>query len=93
VRVDRGWGPPGSPDGASPTDEINAALLADAQGMTFGQARLGLEDARSGLRAALVALPAPSVAAKEAFAESSVEHYEEHLPMLRRLTGSAGDVP
>jgi hypothetical protein len=73
-------------------DAFNAEALGASRGMSFGQARLELDEARSRLRAALAALPQPSESAKDAFRSSTTEHYDEHLPMLRGLTGSAGDV-
>ena len=74
------------------TDELNAGFLAASRELTFGAARLALEEARSRLRATLTGLPAPAAGAKRAFHDSTVEHYEEHLPMLGRLTGSDGSV-
>jgi hypothetical protein len=74
-------------------DAFNAETLAASAALSFGEARLALDDARNRLRTALASLPAPSDGAKEAFSSSTVEHYEEHLAMLRRLTGSTQDVP
>jgi len=73
-------------------DEVNAGFLAESRDLSFGEARLALEDARSRLRAALTGLPGPTAGAKRAFHDSTVDHYEEHLPMLRRLTDSDGSV-
>ena len=73
-------------------DAFNAEALAASHGVPFGHARLALDEARSRLRAALAALSEPADGAKDAFRSSTTEHYEEHLPMLRGLTGSAGDV-
>ena len=78
--------------GTLATDEINAGFLAESRDLAFGEARLALEDGRARLRAALTGLPAPAARAKRAFHDSTVEHYEEHLPMLARLTGSDGSV-
>jgi hypothetical protein len=75
------------------TDGINAQALAASREMSFGEARLELDEARSRLRAALSGLAEPSTDAKEAFHASTVEHYDEHISMLRRLTGSGDDVP
>ena len=74
-------------------DAFNAATLSASRVRSFGETRLALQEARGRLRSALSSLPEPSEGAKEAFFSSTVEHYEEHLPMLLRLTGSAGDVP
>ena len=73
-------------------DEVNAGFLAESRKLSFGQARLALEEARSHLRVALTGLSEPAARAKRAFHDSTVDHYEEHLPMLRRLTGSDGSV-
>ena len=75
------------------TDGINATALAGSRQMSFGEARLELDEARSRLRAALSGLAEPSTDAKEAFHASTVEHYDEHVPMLGRLIGSGDDVP
>ena len=78
--------------GTLATDEINAGFLSESRDLAFGEARLALEDARALLRAALSGLPEPAARAKRAFHDSTVEHYEEHVPMLARLTGSDGSV-
>jgi hypothetical protein len=75
------------------TDGINAAGLAASRELSFGEARLEMDEARSRLRAALARQAEPAAEAKEAFFASTVEHYDEHVPMLRRLTGSAEGVP
>jgi hypothetical protein len=85
VEQNAGWG-------RLATDEINAGFLAASRDLAFGEARLALEEARARLRAALTGLPEPAARAKRAFHDSTVEHYEEHLPMLRRLIGSDGSV-
>ena len=85
VGRNEGWGP-------LVLDEVNAGFLAESRDLSFGQARLALEEARSRLRAALTGLSDPAEGAKRAFHDSTVDHYEEHLPMLRRLTGSDGSV-
>ncbi|MEP6758225.1 MAG: hypothetical protein ABJB55_03430 [Actinomycetota bacterium] len=74
------------------TDEINARFLAESRARSFGDVRLEVEEARARLRATLTGLPEPTAGAKRAFHDSTVEHYEEHEPMLRRLTGSDGSV-
>jgi hypothetical protein len=83
-----GWGPPWEPDADLGTDEVNAGFLAASKQMTFAEARLELAEARNRLRSAFTALGDPSDDTKEVFRECTVEHYDEHLPMLRRLTGS-----
>ena len=92
IEHNAGWGAPWEPDAELSTDEINVRFLAGSRDRSFPEVRLGMDDARSRLRAAITSLPQPSQGAKEAFRESTIEHYEEHLPMLRRLTGSAGSV-
>jgi len=92
VEHNAGFGPPWEIDADLDTDVVNAGFLAASRSMTFAEARLGLDEARSRLRAALTALSGPSAGAKEAFRECTVEHYEEHMPLLRRLTGSPGPV-
>jgi len=84
-----GFGPPWEVDADLPTDEVNAGFLAESRSMSAGQARLELDDARARMRAAFTALAEPSTGAKDVFRECTVDHYTEHLPMLRRLTGSA----
>ena len=89
VEQGKGW----EDDGDFDVDAFNAGSLAASRPRSFGETRLALEEARNRLRRALSSLSAPSDGAKEAFFSSTVEHYEEHLPMLRSLTGSTGDVP
>lgn len=89
VERGEGWGDQDSLD----VDAFNAETLAASADLGFGEARLELDDARNRLRTALASLPAPRDGAKEALSSSTVEHYEEHLAMLRRLTGSGQDVP
>jgi hypothetical protein len=60
--------------------------------MSFEEARGELHDARARMRSAFTALAAPSAGAKDVFRECTVEHYDEHLPKLRRLTGTAASV-
>jgi hypothetical protein len=89
IEHNAGWGAPWEIDAEVATDVVNAGFLAASKDMTFGQARLELADARNRMRAGFTALGDPSEGAKEVFRECTVEHYAEHLPMLRRLTGSA----
>jgi hypothetical protein len=74
-------------------DAFNARTLASSCEASFGEVRLELDEARNRLRAALSRLSEPTEGAKEAFFSSTVQHYEEHLSMLRSLTGSTQDVP
>jgi hypothetical protein len=87
-----GFGPPWETDADRPTDEVNAGFLAESQSMSFTEARQELHDARARMRASFTALAEPSAGAKDVFRECTVDHYDEHLPMLRRLTGSSGSV-
>ena len=89
IEHNAGFGAPWEPEADLPTDEVNARILAASRDLSFGEARLELDGARDRLRGALAALARPTGPAKEAFQESTVEHYDEHRPMLRRLTGSA----
>jgi hypothetical protein len=61
--------------------------------MSFPEARLEMDEARSRLRDGLSGRAEPSAGGKEAFHASTVEHYDEHVPMLQRLTGSGHHVP
>jgi hypothetical protein len=87
-----GFGPPWETDADLPTDEVNAGFLAESRSMSFTGARQELHDARARMRSSFTALSEPSAGAKDVFKECTVDHYDEHLPMLRRLTGSAGSV-
>jgi hypothetical protein len=93
VEHDAGWGPPYETDADLPTEEVNAGFLARSREMTLDEARHALEDARDRLRTAFTVLAHPSEGSKDVFKECSVDHYAEHEPMLRRLTGSGGWVP
>ena len=93
VEHDAGWGPPYETDAELPTDEVNARFLARSREMTPEKARHALEDARNRLRTAFTVLAHPSEGSKDVFKECTVDHYAEHEPMLRRLTGSGGSVP
>ena len=92
IEHNAGWGLPWETDADLPTDEVNAGILAASRSMTFGEARLELDDARARLRAAFTALGEPAQGTKEVFRECTVDHYDEHVPMLQRLTGSGGSV-
>jgi hypothetical protein len=93
VEHDAGFGPPWETDAELPTEEVNAGFLARSREMTLDEARRALEDARDRLRTAFTVLAHPSAGSKDVFTECTVEHYAEHEPMLRRLTGSGGSVP
>jgi hypothetical protein len=92
VEHDAGWGAPWESDADRPTEEVNAAILARSRQMTLSEARTALSDARDRLRAAFSAQTRPSDDVKDVFKECTVDHYAEHVPMLRRLTGSEGSV-
>jgi len=92
VEHDAGWGPPWESDADRPTEEVNAAILARSRQMTLTEARAALNDARDRLRAVFSAQTHPSADVKDVFKECTVDHYAEHVPMLRRLTGSEGSV-
>jgi hypothetical protein len=89
IEHNAGFGPPWETDADLDTDVVNAGFLAASRTMTHAEARLELDEARNRQRAAFTALGPPSEGAKDVFRECTVEHYAEHLPMLRRLTGSA----
>ena len=93
VDHDAGFGPPWETDADLSTEEVNAGFLARSREMTLDEARRALEDARDRLRTAFTVLPHPSAGSKDVFKECTVDHYAEHEPMLRRLTGSGGSVP
>jgi hypothetical protein len=92
VEHDAGWGPPWEADADLPTEEVNEAILARSRTMTFPDAWTALNGARARLRAAFSAQTDPSDDVKDVFKECTVDHYAEHVPMLRRLTGSEGSV-
>jgi hypothetical protein len=92
VDHDAGWGAPWEADADLPTDEVNAGILARARVTPPGEARGVLEHARDRHRAAFSARAHPSDGVKDVFRECTVGHYAEHVPMLRRLTGSRGSV-
>lgn len=92
VEHDAGWGPPWETDADRPTEEINAGFLARSREMSLDDARHALEDGRDRLRAAFTGRAHPSDAMKDVFRECTVDHYAEHLPMLRRLIESGGSV-
>ncbi len=82
-----------SDDDGFDTDGFNADALDRSHGLSFGSARLSMEEARARLRRAFSSTTSPAASAKEIYRACTVEHYEEHLPMLRSLTGSTGGVP
>jgi hypothetical protein len=87
IEHNAGFGPPWETDADVGTDEVNAGFLAASRSMTFAEARRGLDDARARLRAGFTALGEPTAGAKDVFRECTVEHYDEHTPMLRLLSG------
>ena len=84
IEHNAGFGPPWETDAELPTDEVNAGFMAESRSMTFDQARTELDDARARLRSSFTALGEPSKGAKDVFRECTVEHYDEHVRMLRR---------
>ena len=86
VGRNEGWGP-------LVLDEVNAGFLAESRDAVLrpGETRIGRSPIRGCARRSPVC-PNPPSGAKRAFHDSTVDHYEEHLPMLRRLTGSDGSV-
>ena len=77
------------PDDSPPVvDAKNAAFAEEARAMTTSQVRSGLLSARELVRAQWAELPAIDDAAIEWFVGETFEHYEEHLPELRRFAGS-----
>jgi Mycothiol maleylpyruvate isomerase N-terminal domain len=92
IEHNAGFGAPWETDADLPTDEVNAGFLEESRSMSLSDARAELHDARVRLRAAFTRLGEPSSGAKDAFRECTVEHYDEHLPKLLHLTGSAGPV-
>lgn len=92
VEHNAGWGSEWELDTDRSTDEVNAGFLAASRDLSFDDARLELDEARARLRLAVTSLASPSDVAKRTFGDSTTEHYEEHLPMLERLTGSGGSV-
>jgi hypothetical protein len=87
---------------ATQVDAINETQAARAAALTWSEAQEAVAAARVRARAAWEALPEITPDAWSWFEESgpnhyskhvhdlTVEHHAEHLPMLRRLTGSPG---
>jgi hypothetical protein len=88
-----GWRPEAGRDEDRTIDGLNARFLDESRRTTYEEARLRLEDARAALRNALAGLPMPSDLAIETFVDNTVDHYEEHRPLVVRMRGSDGGVP
>jgi hypothetical protein len=71
------------------TNARNAAFAEEARAMDVAAVRAGLEAARELLLERWEELPDPDEPAIEWFAGETYEHYEEHLPDLRRVAGSS----
>jgi hypothetical protein len=67
------------------TDARNAAFAEQARAMDVAAVRSGLDDARELLLRRWSELPTADEVAVEWFAGETYEHYEEHLPDLRRV--------
>ncbi len=77
------------PDDSPPVvDARNEGFAQQARGMTVSQVRSGLFSARELVRTQWAALPEIDDPAVEWFVGETIEHYEEHLPDLRRFAGS-----
>lgn len=77
------------PDDSPPVvDARNEGFAQQARGMTTSQIRSGLLSAHEQVRARWAELPEIDDLAVERFVGETTEHYEEHLPDLRRLAGS-----
>lgn len=75
------------PEDDAATDAENARVLADSRAKDLGEVEAGVEAARTRMLAAWSALVEPSEPAERWFVWETIEHYEEHLPQLRRTTG------
>ena len=85
VGRNEGWGP-------LVLDEVNAGFLAESRDLSFGQARLALEEARSQLRAALTGLSEPCRGRKAGVPRLDRRPLRGAPADARRLTGSDGSV-
>jgi hypothetical protein len=92
VEHDAGWGRRGRPTPTCPPRRSTQVSSPVAAGDARGGAG-ALNDARDRLRAAFTGRSVATDAIKDVFRECTVDHYAEHMPMLRRLTGSGGSVP
>ncbi|HEX6844004.1 MAG TPA: maleylpyruvate isomerase N-terminal domain-containing protein [Actinomycetota bacterium] len=93
IRDNGGWRHEGEPDEDRTIDGLNERFLAESAETSYDVARLRLEEARTALRNALAGLASPSDLALETFVDNTVDHYAEHEPTLRWLSGGAGTVP
>ncbi len=71
------------------TDARNAAFAEEARTMDVAAVRAGLEAARELVLTRWEELPMVDETAVEWFSGETYEHYEEHLPDLRRAAGMA----
>jgi hypothetical protein len=78
------------PEDEAATDAANAMMLAESRAMDLAEVEAGVERARGRMLAAWSSLAEPTAAAERWFVWETTEHYEEHLPQLRRATASAG---
>ena len=69
------------------TDARNASFAEEARTMDVAQVRAALDLSRGELLRRWAELPEVDDAAIEWFAGETYEHYEEHLPDLRRAAG------
>jgi uncharacterized protein (TIGR03083 family) len=74
-------------DSPAVVDAKNAAFAEEARAMTTSQVRSGLVSARELVREWWAVLPMIDDPAIEWFVGETFEHYEEHLPELRRFAG------
>ena len=65
------------------TDETNAEVLAASRSMTLDEVEEGLARARARMLSAWTALPQVGDDAAELFSSETIEHYEEHLAVVR----------
>lgn len=72
-------------EGDDATDAENARVLEESAAMTLGDVERGLEEARARMLAAWAALPEVDATAEREFVWETIDHYEEHLPDLRRF--------
>ncbi len=71
------------------TNARNAAALDASRGMSLAAVEEAVDSARRRMLAAWEGLAEVTDEAVERFVSETIEHYEEHLPELRRLAGEA----
>jgi hypothetical protein len=86
--ADRGSFTEASEDDAV-TDAVNAQTLEISRSMRLAEVEAGVERARLRLLRAWAALPEVGEDAAQWFVWETVEHYEEHLPHVRRAAAGA----